>query len=140
MRRSFTDDEMPDLPMTSLIDIVFLLLIFFLVATNFVKKEIDQQIKLPQTGDAASSKEALQAFVVNVRSDGGLVVNGRLTQESALKALAQEWVKKRGALSEKALAELRGDGRVPYETMMRVMAICKESGLEEVNLPVLAEK
>ena len=140
MRLAHIDEEQPEIQMAPLIDIIFLLLIFFLVATNFVRKEVDQQVKLPETGEnKVSLKESGPTFVVNVREDGSLIVNGKLTNESELKTVAREWVVE-NSITGKTSFELRGDGRVPYEKIMRVMTICEEAGLKEVGLTRIAEK
>ena len=140
MRAARLEDEEPLLPLTSLIDVVFLLLVFFLAATNFTRKELDQQVQLPRSGrpeDAAVP--APESLVINIRADGVLVVNGRVQDVDGLRETARSWRAARLAAGLPSRAAIRGDGRAPYETVMRVLGLCRREGIVEVDLPVLED-
>ena len=138
MRASRDDDDTPELPMMSLIDMVFLLLVFFLVATNFVRPEIDQQVQLPRAGLQGGDAAVPSALVINVRADGVWVVDGRVVDEGGLRDAIRDWrsVSASAAGGRPGRAAIRGDGRVSYEAVMRVMGLCRREGLVEVDLPV----
>jgi len=122
--------------MAPLIDVVFLLLIFFLVATNFTRKEFDQAVQLPATGGGEPARAVPDMFVVNLREDGTLVVNGRVLDENGLREAARSWV----AAGDVRRASVRGDRRVPYGAVKRVLAICRHEGITEVDLPGFEEE
>lgn len=132
MRALREEDEVIEIPMTPLIDIVFLLLIFFLVATNFSRKEIDQKVTLPTAEGGTAQEEVPEKLVINVRKDGAIVVNGSLIEEDALRLLVGKWHQKHPRKN----ASIRGDGGVPYQKVMRIMGICKALGVSGVDLPV----
>ena len=62
--------------MTPMIDIVFLLLIFFLVATTFREEEREMQVALPFASSSAPISTMLKEFIVNVMEDGTVIVGG----------------------------------------------------------------
>lgn len=136
MKALLEDKEGFDIPLTPLIDVVFLLLIFFLVATTFVRREQDHQVELPaaQAGSKAASDR--RDLVVNIREGGTLVIMGRVVPESDFSRQVREWQEENPGMRLK----LRGDGRVEYAAVMRVMGICRGLGVQRVDLPVSAER
>ncbi len=133
MRALNQEDEGFDVPLTPLIDVVFLLLIFFLVATTFARNEIDQKVRLPEAEGGTKGEPVSDNLVVNVRRDGTLVVNGRIVDEKGLRTLATEW---HGTHPDRR-AVIRGDDGAPYGRIMRVMGLCKAVGIVNVDLPVV---
>ncbi|MHC4921682.1 MAG: ExbD/TolR family protein, partial [Planctomycetota bacterium] len=83
MRLDTGDPDDGGINLTPLIDVVFLLLIFFLTATTFSREEVEMDLELPE---AASGEPAAgeQTIVINIGRDGRLVMNGRGVTEEAL--------------------------------------------------------
>ncbi len=132
MRTFREEEEGFEVPLTPLIDIVFLLLVFFLVATSFTRKEIDQKVKLPESEGGTPQAVVRENLIINIREDGTLVVDGRIVEADALRILVSEW----HARHPDKRVVIRGDGRVPYERVMKVMGLCKSLGVKDVDLPV----
>ena len=65
------------LSLTPLIDVVFLLLIFFLVATRFEQEERDMAVRLPQASEAAPTIASRQDLFVTLTSEGQFFLSGR---------------------------------------------------------------
>ena len=65
------------LSLTPLIDVVFLLLIFFLIATRFEQEERDMDVNLPRASEAQPTIAPQKELFVNVTKDGDFVVDGR---------------------------------------------------------------
>ncbi len=61
---------------TPIIDMVFLLLIFFLVASSFQETEREMQIALPAAMASGPSSTSMRELVINVNADGQVIVNG----------------------------------------------------------------
>ena len=118
------------LEMTPLIDIVFLLLIFFLVATTFHQTEREMQIALPNTAFAGPISTALREIIINVDVDGDIIVNGRVLEAEDLKRLVE------GAVASNAdqKVTVRGDRETSYANIVRVLDICKGAGIQEPYL------
>jgi biopolymer transport protein ExbD len=126
------EEEGFEIPMTPLIDVVFLLLIFFLVATNFTRKELDHKLKLPQALGGEKSEVLPEILVINIRQDGTLVIDGKIREAEKLGGIISDW---RAKHPDKNVA-IRGDGQVPYQKIMQVMGLCKSLGVDNIDLPV----
>ncbi len=126
------DDDAFEVPLTPLIDVVFLLLIFFLVATNFTRKEIDHQVRLPKSEGGVKQEIVPENLVINVRKDGTVVIDGRVVEKDDLRMRVVAWHEQ----NPQKRVDLRGDADVPYRHMARVMGMCKAVGVEQVDLPV----
>ncbi len=132
MRTLAEEKESFEVPLTPLIDVVFLLLIFFLVATTFTNHEMDHEVELPEAMAGAKSVYQRENLVVNVRKNGFLVILGRVVSEGELPAILSQWQKENPG--KKVL--LRGDGKVEYNRVMKVMGICRSCGVKKIDLPV----
>ena len=136
MRAISKENDNFDIPLTPLIDVVFLLLVFFLVATNFNQKEYDQRVELPKTGTGAISEFVSGNLVLNVHRDGTIIINGRIIEDSDLNKQLIEW--KNNNSGKRVI--IRSDGGVQYSRVMQIMGFCKESGIQRVDLPVVEKK
>lgn len=131
--KALQEEDSFEIPMTSLIDVVFLLLIFFLVATNFTRREVDHAVTLPQSEAGVKAAQVPSRMVINIREEGTLVVNGRVMTEVELRRAVGDFV----AVHPDRPAVIRADARVPYRHVMRVFGICRGAGVKNVDLPVL---
>jgi len=113
--------------LTPMIDMVFLLLIFFLVATTFHQTEREMQIALPV---AAPISAILQELIVNVDVDGQIIVGGRKLGPDQLQSMVSEAV----AVNPQQKVTVRGDRRTAYANIVTVLDICKGSGIQEPYL------
>lgn len=131
--KALREDDTYEIPMTSLIDIVFLLLIFFLVATNFSRREMDHAVTLPESESGVKAQQVPSRLVVNIRSEGTLVVNGKVMTQSELRPMVVDFAKAHPTRP----AVIRADARVTYRAVMEVFGICRAAGVRSVDLPVL---
>jgi len=118
------------LELTPMIDMIFLLLIFFLVATTLRQEERELEIVLPAAESAAPMSLALRELVINVDAEGRVVVGGRGVDAEELQALVADAVK----ANPEQKVTVRGDRRTAYDHIARVLDACKAGG---VNAPFL---
>jgi len=112
-----------EMPLTSLIDIVFMLLIYFMLTANFIVEEgID--IKLPQADQSAAQEEVTKEITVFVNSEGSTYIGGELVPESELMATLQEMI---GSQPDR-LVIIKADRTVVLNSAVRVMDIAKSAG------------
>lgn len=111
--------------MTPVIDIVFLLLIFFLVATTFQQAEREIQVALPEAESAGPISAVLREIVINVRADGTLVVGGAQVTLDGLRGMVGDATER----NPEQKVSVRGDRDAPYGTVARVLDVCKASGV-----------
>lgn len=121
--------------MTPLIDMVFLLLIFFLVATTFHREEREMQIALPIAKSAGPISATLREIVINVDAEGGIIVTGRRIDAPELETMVAEAV----AANPRQKVTVRGDRQAAYGHVVAVLDICKRSGIQEPYLDTVLE-
>jgi biopolymer transport protein ExbD len=116
--------------LTPIIDMVFLLLIFFLVATTFQQTEREMKIALPVASSAGPISAALRELVINVDDGGRIYVSGRQVEAQELRTMISEAL----AANPKQKVTVRGDRNTPYSAIVVVLDICKGSGIQEPYL------
>ena len=87
------------LNMTPLIDVVFLLLIFFLVATRFEQEDRELDVVLPSASEAKPMTVAPEELFVNIAKDGKIFVGGKVLGEEELLRLLEQTAVNRVAQS-----------------------------------------
>ena len=122
--------------MTPMIDMVFLLLIFFLVATTFHQEEREMQIALPLANAAGPISVSLRELIINVDVEGGIVVGGRQISPEDLSSVIQEAVE----VNPDQKVSVRGDKATAYANVVRVLDICKSNGIQEPYLDTVLEE
>ncbi|RMD63512.1 MAG: biopolymer transporter ExbD [Planctomycetota bacterium] len=123
--RTVQQRQNASIELTPMIDMVFLLLIFFLVATTFQQDERELDIALPEAANAAPLAEALQEIVVNVDAHGAMRVNGRTVSPEQLQALLTQAVHS----NPEQKVTVRGDRAAPYALIVRALDVCKAAGV-----------
>lgn len=113
-----------------MVDVLFNLLIFFLLATTIAQVEREMNIALPFSQSSVPISAALREMVVNVDEQGAITVGGRALSREQFGAMVKEAV---GANPEQKVS-LRGDRRAAYGTIVAVLDICKANGLQEPYL------
>ncbi len=120
--------------MTPMIDVVFLLIIFFLVSSHLASREVHLELPLPEAASGqASTSDAAPRITVNVLQDGTLSVAGRELSTEELQARLQQRVAEQG---QQVQVRIRGDRNVPYRFVEPVMVACVRSGIWDVSYSV----
>ncbi|MBN2218390.1 MAG: biopolymer transporter ExbD [Pirellulales bacterium] len=127
--------------MTPMIDVVFLLIIFFLVSSHLARQESQLALDLPAatTGRADRPRQEARRVVVNVLGEprGGrrIQIGGRLLDaEELADVIRHEREHTEGGLE----VRIRCDRRVPYRDVEPVMLACARSGVWNVTFAVVA--
>ena len=116
--------------LTPIIDMVFLLLIFFLVATTFHQTEREMQIALPVASSTAPISAMLQEQIVNVDHNGQIIVGGRRIEPDTLRSMVADAIN----VNPEQKVTVRGDRRAAYANIVTVLDICKGAGIQEPYL------
>ena len=136
MRLDDDDGEAGDvINMTPMIDVVFLLLIFFLAATTFAREEVELDLRLPQAKSGQAGKGDTQ-LVVNVFADGRITVDGREVPLPALQQKLQAAVQRN---AEQAVL-VRGDQESRFGTGLAVLDACRLAKVKKVDFAALPQK
>ncbi len=110
---------------TSLIDVMFLLLIFFMVSSTFIEQP-GMKLELPESKSATI--EQIKELVLEITADQGMVLNQAPVTLEDLESKIKELFPN---LAEKSLV-LKADRSVPHGTVVKVMDIAKLSGIEKL--------
>ena len=126
------------LNLTPLIDIVFLLVIFFLVASHAARTESTEPVELPLASEGDDGQaEGPRRLVVTVTADQVLHVGGRIvTLDQVADLLAEAETEKQDAAYE---VRIRGDRRVPFHVVEPLMIACAQAGITRIGYAVLPE-
>ena len=129
------DNEAEDVAfnLAPMIDVVFLLLIFFMVATTFVEKEKELGVELPvaESGDEAAPDN--DEIVINLTREGSIVLNGEEIERSALLELLGRAARR----DPETPVTIRGDKEVFHEHVVSVMDAVRTSGLTNLGVMTL---
>lgn len=128
--RSADPADEPTLNLTPMIDVVFLLIIFFMIGTQFVQRERQFDVQLPTVSDAQPLTSRPDEIVVNVATAGRVVVRD---QELDLEALRQMLDTARQNYPDQAVV-VRGSGPDPYQHVMDVLTVCHQAKISHLSL------
>ena len=111
-----------------MIDIVFLLLIFFIVTWSYARFETELDISVPAAEEGKDPRRTVGEIIVNVRDDGTIVLNAiTITEEELLGKL-----KRIAAVHKDQAVILRGDSKATYNHIIKVLDICQKAGIWNV--------
>lgn len=137
MRLPSAEAESDGPNMTPVIDMVFLLLIFFLCATRFDQEEKDMTAILPEVVQAQPTSTRPEEVVVNITHDGQFIVQQKKVTEAQLADLLHQMsLKNPGTQS----VLIRGDARSQWEVGIRVMGLCNRAGIRDYRVAVIEER
>ena len=123
----------PSIIIVSLIDILTILLIFFVVSTTFKKDQPEVQINLPESKTATKAPAELEHAIVSVDEADAIKLDGRAVDvgelERAVRNLSQ---------TQKASLALQADRKASFGTIIKVMDALKLAGVR--NLPAFTRE
>lgn len=135
----FSDREEDDVQinLTPLIDVVFLLLIFFMVSTTF-SKESELRIQLPESSDEPIEERRSPVLEIEISRDGAYAVKGP-DDDSARQLLGSERQTLYRALAAASgnrsdmVTIIRADRQTPHESVVRAMDIARRLGHTDIT-------
>jgi biopolymer transport protein ExbD len=137
MRLQARQLEDPELNLTSLIDVVLLLVIFFMVSTTFVQ-EARLQVELPQAGSAAVERTA-SALVITITAQGSYRVNEQVLVNNQRDTLATALMQLAGGSTAQPVT-IRADARASHQSVVTAMDVAARLGFSQVNIATVNEQ
>lgn len=126
-----------ELNLISLVDVVLLLVIFFMLSTTFVQ-DARLRVELPQA-DTSRPERAATAIVITVSAQGSyrvndraLVNNERATLSAALRQVA--------GTSRREPVTIRADARATHQAVVTAMDVAARQGFKQVNIATVSEQ
>jgi biopolymer transport protein ExbD len=127
LRRHATPHH-PGIQLAPLVDVLLLLLIFFLMTWNAARNENELDVKVPKASSAKEKPAPIGDVVVNVKADGNVVVNRRTLGPTELSEMLKNLVQ----LYPDQAVVIRGDETGAYKNVVGVLNICSEAGVTNV--------
>src|SRR5262245_43508886 len=125
-------DDLPAINLTPMIDIVFNLIIFFMVSTRFTEIERKVDLSVPNVGGAATLPDVQRSRTINVFRDGTITLDSKAVTLIELQRML--------AHANRQIADLevtvRGDGLTPYQHVAAVISACRQAGISEMGIAV----
>ncbi len=118
----------PGIQLAPLVDVLLLLLIFFLLTWNAARNENELDVKLPSASAAKENAAPAGPVVVNVKTDGTVIVNRRTLNATELGDLLRNLVQ----LDQQQAVVIRGDETGAYKHVVDVLNICSQAGVANV--------
>jgi biopolymer transport protein ExbD len=129
--------EEPEINVVSLIDVVLLLVVFFILSSRFTD-EGRLRVHLPRAGAVPRAEAASEPLVVSVTQQGGYLVNQHELINSSPETLRAALLKEAGD-SRSMRVTLRADARANYQSVITAMDVLGRLGFAEVNIATVKE-
>lgn len=129
MKFSSRQPEPAQMQLAPMIDIVFLLLIFFIVTWQFTKSETELSVSVPTAKEGADPERQRGEIIINILADGTIRI------ESVTVDLPQlhEKLASIAAQFKDQPVRIRGDGEVSYQRVVEVIATCTKAGIWNIS-------
>jgi len=129
--------EEPEVNITPLIDVVFLMLIFFMVSTTFQKESV-VKIDLPK---ASTQEEEVKEEIVEVtvNASGEYFINRAKVLNRDARTLKAAIIKHAGPDNERPFI-IRADAKAPHQSVVTVMDVAGQLGFSRLSIPTEREQ
>jgi len=139
MKLSELTEEKAELQIAPLIDVVFLLLIYFMVTAALIKKEADMSVSLPGQVQQTEPMDMPDEQIIDILSDGRVLLNNRFYGEDGgrdLPELEETLIRYREAsesLGSKALITIQPEDDTMHERVIDVLNACAGAGIKNLT-------
>ncbi len=137
MKLSLREKTEPEVNMTSLIDVVFLLLIFFMVSTSFVKQS-QITIRLPQAENSAVVEAKSESVDVMITERGTYLVNGRELINNRPETIRNAIQKMSGGDTTLPLT-ISADANARHQYVITAMDVAGKLGFVQISIATVNE-
>ncbi len=137
MRFQHRKHDDPDLNMTPLVDVVLLLLIFFMMSTRFVD-ESRLTIRLPEAGIEPKAAEMRDNVEIEVTAEGGYRVNGRALVNNSPDTLSVA-VGRASEGNRGVPVTVRADARATHQSVVTAMDVVGRLGYRQINIATVSD-
>ena len=128
--------EDPEINLISLIDVLLVLLIFFMVSTTF-QQEGRVKVQLPQASQIPLPRGTREPLVITITAEGGYRVNERALINANPDTLRSALVKEAG--TERGPLTIRADARTTHQAVVTAMDVAGKLGFAQLNIATVHE-
>ena len=132
MKLQSRSKEAPEVNLTSLIDVVLLLLVFFMVSTSFVR-DAEITLRLPQAEASTSPITLDEVLDITVTQTGSYIVNGRPLVNSQRRTLRAAIERLMGETRDLPVT-IRADAEATHQSVVTAMDVVGQLGFVRINI------
>ncbi|TNF36853.1 MAG: biopolymer transporter ExbD [Gammaproteobacteria bacterium] len=121
-----------NIDLTPLIDVVFILLIFFMVSTTFTR-ESRLGIVLPEAESGEQAEVPLEVMEITINDQGAYAINGQALVNDQAKTLQAAIEQFAGDDTQRPVI-VQGDARAPHEAVVRALDVLGKLGFSEISI------
>lgn len=121
------------IPLAPMIDIVFLLLLFFITTSVFARLENEIAITVPTAESSQPNPRQVGELIINLKQDGSIVVNQRQVTLEQLRVLLSRIARQ---FPDQSVI-IRGDSKTDLENAIHILDTCAKSGVWNVSFAAL---
>lgn len=121
--------------MAPMIDVVFLLLIFFMSVSTFHQLETEEGIALPVADESKSLEDLPQSLMINVEENGNIIVNQNNYRPLQLAGLLKEAT----SIRPDQAVIIRADKKVPHGKVAEILSACAAAGIWNISFATYQE-
>ncbi|MCH7509256.1 MAG: biopolymer transporter ExbD [Proteobacteria bacterium] len=136
LRRQLRDE--PEVNLTSLIDVVLLLLVFFMVSTSFVR-QAQLKVRLPEASSAVEPARMIPLLEIIITADGDYWVNDQQLINNDPKTLRMALARVAGKDRAQPVT-IRADARSTHQDVITAMDVVARLGFSQVNIATSNER
>lgn len=126
-----------EMNMTPMIDVVFLLIIFFLVSSHLARRESRMALDLPTAATGQADDDPSPRLTINVAADGALSLGAEAIEPARL---IERLRTQREAEGDTLRVRLRSDQAAPFSAVEPALAACAQAGVEDIALAVFGKE
>lgn len=128
--------EDPEINLISLIDVLLVLLIFFMVSTTF-QQEGRVKVQLPQASDIPVPRGSREPLVITITAEGTYRVNEHSLINSSADTLRAALIKEAG--TERGPITIKADARTTHQAVVTAMDVAGRLGFAQLNIATVHE-
>ena len=123
------EEEGGSFPLAPMIDILFLLLIFFIATYAYQQVEREMSVALPVSDESTSLEQSTSDIIINITKEGNIIVNRRQVSINQLKGLLEQASEVLGVDS----VLIRADKKTYHEYVVDVLDVCAGLDIKKVS-------
>jgi biopolymer transport protein ExbD len=130
--------EDPEINMISLIDVVLMIVVFFVLSSQFIN-EGRVHVRLPQAQGVPNANKQAEPIIVSVTQTGSYRVNDKDLINSSPDTLRAALIKETGSDRSKRVT-VRADGRATHQSVITAMDVLGRLGFTEINIATVKDE
>ena len=130
-----TGPQKPPFPLAAMIDILFLLLLFFMLTSLYAQMEVELNITLPTSKEGAEIEREPTEIIINVKADGTYVINQIAHTADKVDQILRDLA--RNYRGQHII--VRGDKEAKYDYIITLLDLCKKHDIWNVSFALRKE-